>query len=103
MYSPQAYVQPSLMLPSQVSSTMGSPYLDYSAAYAQYASAAFEQYPYAASPGFLSYAYPTTTHMGPSAAATPTPVPPSLSAGTTSAATAFLQYPAQPLHLDRLQ
>ncbi|KAI3370398.1 hypothetical protein L3Q82_025160 [Scortum barcoo] len=55
---PQAFVQPSLMLPTQVSSSVStSPYLDYSTAYTQYAQAAFEQqYPYAASPaGFLGY------------------------------------------------
>uniref|UniRef100_A0A3Q2ZXR5 RNA-binding protein 38 n=1 Tax=Kryptolebias marmoratus TaxID=37003 RepID=A0A3Q2ZXR5_KRYMA len=55
---PQAFVQPSLVLPTQVSASVGtSPYLDYSAAYAQYAHAAFEQqYPYAASPAsFLNY------------------------------------------------
>ncbi|XP_063065113.1 RNA-binding protein 38 [Engraulis encrasicolus] len=109
---PQAFVQPSLVLPAQVTSTMAaSPYLDYSSAYAQYASAAFDaaSYPYAASPGFLSYAYPTTTATAtlghPATAATPTPMPPALSAGTTApAAAAFLQYPtAQQLHSDRLQ
>lgn len=115
---PQTFVQPSLLLPAaQVASTMGSPYLDYSAAaYSQYASAtnataavaaaAFDQYPYAASPGFLSYAYPTTTTLGPSAAAaTPshTPLPPSLTAGAVPPASTFLQFPAQALHPDRLQ
>lgn len=109
---PQAFVQPSLMLPTQVTSAMAaSPYLDYSSAYAQYASAAFDaaSYPYAASPGFLSYAYPTTTATAalghPATAATPTPMPPTLSAGTAAqAAAAFLQYPtAQQLHSDRLQ
>ncbi|KAL2103643.1 hypothetical protein ACEWY4_000511 [Coilia grayii] len=98
---PQAFVQPSLVLPAQLTSTVGSPYLDYSSAYAQYASAAFDQYPYAASPGFLSYAYPTTTPMGHSAT-TPTPAPPPFSTGTTPTA-AFLQYPTQQLHSDRLQ
>lgn len=100
---PQAFVQPSLVLPTQVTSTVGSPYLDYSAAYTQYASAAFDQYPYAASPGFLSYTYPTTATLGPPATATPTPVPTTLSMGTNPAAAAFLQYPTQPLHPDRLQ
>ncbi|CAG5983829.1 unnamed protein product [Menidia menidia] len=77
---PQAFVQPSLVLPTQVSSSVSSsPYLDYSAAYSQYAQAAFEQqqqYPYAASPaGFLSYSYATspTAAAGPAAAA---PAPP---------------------------
>ncbi|CAM9317640.1 unnamed protein product, partial [Lampetra planeri] len=48
---PQAFMQPSLVLPTQVSSSVSSsPYMDYSAAYTQYAQAAFEQqYPYAAS------------------------------------------------------
>uniref|UniRef100_A0A3P9PSI1 RNA-binding protein 38 n=1 Tax=Poecilia reticulata TaxID=8081 RepID=A0A3P9PSI1_POERE len=75
---PQAFVQPSLLLPTQVSaaSVGTSPYLDYSSAYAQYAHAAFDQqYPYAASPaGFLGYGYTTspTASAGPSAAAAPT-------------------------------
>uniref|UniRef100_A0A3P9PSN9 RNA-binding protein 38 n=1 Tax=Poecilia reticulata TaxID=8081 RepID=A0A3P9PSN9_POERE len=81
---PQAFVQPSLLLPTQVSaaSVGTSPYLDYSSAYAQYAHAAFDQqYPYAASPaGFLGYGYTTspTASAGPSAAAATTiflPVP----------------------------
>uniref|UniRef100_A0A3Q2U459 RNA binding motif protein 38 n=1 Tax=Fundulus heteroclitus TaxID=8078 RepID=A0A3Q2U459_FUNHE len=72
---PQAYVQPSLLLPTQVSASVSaSPYLDYSSAYAQYAHAAFDQqYPYAASPaGFLGYGYATspTASAGPAAAAT---------------------------------
>ncbi|KAF4079151.1 hypothetical protein AMELA_G00189790 [Ameiurus melas] len=33
---PQAFVQPGLMLPSQVASSLTSPYVDYAAAYAQY-------------------------------------------------------------------
>ncbi|KAI1890868.1 hypothetical protein AGOR_G00158030 [Albula goreensis] len=91
---PQSFVQPSLVLPSQVAS-VSSPYLDYSSTYTQYASAAFEQYPYSASPGFLGYAYtPSPT--------TATPVPQSLPSGSGVAAT-FLQYPPQPVQPDRMQ
>uniref|UniRef100_A0A672TDM5 RNA-binding protein 38 n=1 Tax=Sinocyclocheilus grahami TaxID=75366 RepID=A0A672TDM5_SINGR len=73
---PQAFLQPSLVLPAQVTSSATTPYLDFSTAYTQYASSAFEQYPYAPSPGFLSYMYPPGT-PGPSSA-TNTPVPTAL-------------------------
>lgn len=106
---PQAYMQPSLVLPSQVSSSVGSsPYMDYSAAYSQYAQAAFEQqYPYAASPAsFLGYSYATspTASVGPASAAT---APASVHAALPSAAgpgQAFLHY-AQQQHIqpDRMQ
>ncbi|XP_034023108.1 LOW QUALITY PROTEIN: RNA-binding protein 38-like [Thalassophryne amazonica] len=104
---PQAFVQPSLVLPTQVSTSIStSPYLDYSAAYTQYAQAAFEQqYPYAASPaGFLGYSYaasPAAT-AGPAAAATaPTAIHPSLPSAT---APAFLHYaPQQHIQPDRMQ
>ncbi|XP_036388261.1 RNA-binding protein 38-like [Megalops cyprinoides] len=91
---PQSFVQPSLVLPSQVAS-VSSPYLDYSTTYTQYASAAFEQYPYAPSPGFLGYAYTPS----PSAA---TPVHQSLPSGA-SVGTTFLQYPPQAVQPDRMQ
>ena len=106
---PQAYMQPSMVLPSQVSSSVGSsPYMDYSAAYSQYAQAAFEQqYPYAASPAsFLGYSYATspTASAGPAPAAT---APASVHASLPSAAgpgQAFLHY-AQQQHIqpDRMQ
>uniref|UniRef100_A0A8C4ZNY1 RNA-binding protein 38 n=1 Tax=Gadus morhua TaxID=8049 RepID=A0A8C4ZNY1_GADMO len=86
---PQAFVQPSLVLPSQVSGSVGSsPYLDYNtaAAYSQYAQAAFDQhYPYAPSPAsFMGYAYaPGSASSGTSSAAAAT------------AAAAFLHYPPQ--------
>ncbi|XP_077385938.1 RNA-binding protein 38-like [Festucalex cinctus] len=110
---PQAYVQPSLVLPTQLSSSVSSsPYLDYSAAYTQYAQANFEQqYPYAASPaGFLGYSYAASpaASVGPAPAATaPSTVHPALpsSAGPAAAATAaFLHYaPQQQIQPDRMQ
>lgn len=105
---PQAFVQPSLVLPTQVSASVStSPYLDYSA-YAQYAHAAFEQqYPYAASPAsFLNYSYATspTAAAGPAVAATaPATVHPSLPSAT-SQAPAFLHYaPQQHIQPERMQ
>ncbi|MBN3276496.1 RBM38 protein, partial [Polyodon spathula] len=94
---PQAFVQPSLVIPSQLSS-VGSPYADYNAICAQYASAAFEQYPYAASPGFLGYSYPPAV---PTAAASAMQQPLSTAAHTPTAA--FVQYPSQQVQPDRLQ
>ncbi|XP_008407853.1 RNA-binding protein 38 [Poecilia reticulata] len=109
---PQAFVQPSLLLPTQVSaaSVGTSPYLDYSSAYAQYAHAAFDQqYPYAASPaGFLGYGYTTspTASAGPSAAAATTAtatVHPTLPSATAQAPT-FLHYaPQQHIQPERMQ
>ncbi|XP_038551514.1 RNA-binding protein 38-like [Micropterus salmoides] len=106
---PQAFVQPSLVLPTQVSSSVStSPYLDYSAAYTQYAQAAFEQqYPYAASPaGFLGYSYTTSppATAGPAAAATaPATVHPTLPSAA-GPAPAFLHYaPQQHIQPDRMQ
>ncbi|XP_061902709.1 RNA-binding protein 38-like isoform X2 [Entelurus aequoreus] len=107
---PQTYVQPSLVLPSQLSSSVSSsPYLDYSAAYTQYAQAAFEQqYPYAASPaGFLGYSYAASPGgtAGPAAAAT---APAAVHAALPSAAgptPAFLHYAQQQQQIqpDRMQ
>ncbi|KAJ7999008.1 hypothetical protein DPEC_G00210930 [Dallia pectoralis] len=100
---PQAYVHPSLMLPSQVSPSVGSAYLDYSAAYAQYAQAAFEHYPYAASPGFLGYSYAPSPAATPTQASATAAVHQSLPAGA-GPAPAFLQYAAQPhVQPDRMQ
>uniref|UniRef100_A0A672RIZ8 RNA-binding protein 38 n=1 Tax=Sinocyclocheilus grahami TaxID=75366 RepID=A0A672RIZ8_SINGR len=97
---PQAYLQPSVVLPAQVTSSATTPYLDFSTAYTQYASSAFEQYPYASSPGFLSYMYPPGT-PGPSSA-TNTPVPTALPSIGGAPSTAFIQIPAHQLHADRL-
>ncbi|XP_034764116.2 RNA-binding protein 38-like isoform X1 [Acipenser ruthenus] len=94
---PQAFVQPSLMIPSQLSS-VSSPYADYNAICAQYASAAFEQYPYAASPGFLGYSYPPTI-----AAAAASAMQQPLSTAAHTPAAAFVQYPSQQVQPDRLQ
>uniref|UniRef100_A0A4W5Q987 RNA-binding protein 38 n=1 Tax=Hucho hucho TaxID=62062 RepID=A0A4W5Q987_9TELE len=100
---PQAYLQPSLVLPSQVSSSVSSPYLDYSAAYTQYAQAAFEHYPYAASPGFLGYGYAPSPATAPSQASAPATVHQTLPTGA-GPAPAFLQYaPQQHIQPDRMQ
>ncbi|KAG7229624.1 hypothetical protein INR49_012668 [Caranx melampygus] len=106
---PQAFVQPSLVLPTQVSTSVStSPYLDYSTAYTQYAQAAFEQqYPYAASPaGFLGYSYATspTATAGPAPAATaPATVHPTLPSAA-GPGPAFLHYaPQQHIQPDRMQ
>uniref|UniRef100_A0A8C3G726 RNA binding motif protein 38 n=1 Tax=Cyclopterus lumpus TaxID=8103 RepID=A0A8C3G726_CYCLU len=106
---PQAYVQPSMVLPSQVSASLGSsPYMDYSAAYTQYAQAAFEQqYPYAASPaGFLGYSYATSppATTGPSAAATTAATVHATLPSAGGPAQAFLHYaPQQHIQPDRMQ
>ncbi|KAK0150437.1 RNA-binding protein 38 [Merluccius polli] len=105
---PQAYVQPSLVLPTQVSSSVGSsPYLDYTAAaYSQYAQAAFDQhYPYAPSPAsFLGYTYaPSSASAGANTAAATAAAATSLaamhaglaSAGAGGQSQAFLHYPPQ--------
>lgn len=110
---PQAFLQPSLMLQSQVSPTaavLASPYLDYSSAYSHYAPTALEQYPYAPSPslsaGYLSYSFSPSTPAPTLTAASPTPpaaIHPPLAALTTmpAAPQAFLHYPLhQP---DRMQ
>ncbi|XP_068999047.1 RNA-binding protein 24b isoform X1 [Embiotoca jacksoni] len=112
---PQAFVQPSMMIPHVQSSAATataaaatSPYLDYTgAAYAQYsaaaataaaAAAAYEQYPYAASPAPTSYmttaGYGYTVQQPLAAAATP---------GAAAAAAAFSQYQPQQLQTDRMQ
>ncbi|XP_069507200.1 RNA-binding protein 38 [Ambystoma mexicanum] len=95
---PQALVQPSMVIPTPVQS-LSSPYIDYTTAaqaYAQYTTAAYEQYPYAASPvaGFMGYSYPSTAQQ-PIAATTP-----AAAAATTAA---FLHYPPQQLQPDRMQ
>uniref|UniRef100_M3XJV6 RNA binding motif protein 38 n=2 Tax=Latimeria chalumnae TaxID=7897 RepID=M3XJV6_LATCH len=92
---PQAIVQPGVVIPTPVQS-VASPYIDYTAAtaaYAQYTTAAYEQYPYAASPaaGYVGYGYTAAVQQPIS---TTTPV---------AATTAFVQYQPQQLHPDRMQ
>lgn len=113
---PQAFVQPSMVIPhvqqsaataTAAAAAATSPYLDYTgAAYAQYsaaaataaAAAAYEQYPYAASPAPASYmttaGYGYTVQQPLAAAATP---------GAAAAAAAFSQYQPQQLQTDRMQ
>lgn len=98
---PQAFVQPSLVLPSQVASTLTSPYVDYSA-YSQYTSGAFEHYPYASSPGFVGYSYGTSPVTGP--ASNTTALHQTLTNAPTAATPAFIQYPPQQhLQPERMQ
>ncbi|KAJ3602594.1 hypothetical protein NHX12_030346 [Muraenolepis orangiensis] len=104
---PQAFMQPSLMLPSQVSGSLGSlgssPYLDYNtaAAYSQYAQAAFDQhYPYAPSPAsFLGYTYAPGSGSGSTAAAATASLAAMhaglASSGAAGQSQAFLHYPPQ--------
>lgn len=106
---PQAFVQPSLVLPTQISTSVStSPYLDYSAAYSQYAQAAYEQqYPYAASPAsFLGYSYAATSPSataGSATAAAQAAIHQNLSSAAGPAAT-FLHYaPQQHIQPERMQ
>ncbi|XP_043945994.1 RNA-binding protein 38 isoform X1 [Protopterus annectens] len=92
---PQTFVQPGVVVPAPVQSVT-SPFIDYTsatAAYAQYSTASYEQYPYAASPvaGFMGYGY-TTPIQQPVTATAP-----------TAATTAFVQYQPQQLQPDRMQ
>ncbi|XP_071771936.1 RNA-binding protein 24b isoform X1 [Centroberyx gerrardi] len=112
---PQAFVQPSVVIPhvqqsaaTATAAAATSPYLDYTgAAYAQYsaaaataaaAAAAYEQYPYAASPapaGYMATAgYGYAVQQPLATAATP---------GAAAAAAAFGQYQPQQLQSDRMQ
>lgn len=111
---PQAFVQPSVVIPhvqpsaaTATAAAATSPYLDYTgAAYAQYsaaataaaAAAAYEQYPYAASPAPTSYmtaaGYGYAVQQPLATAATP---------GAAAAAAAFSQYQPQQLQTDRMQ
>ncbi|XP_016366507.1 RNA-binding protein 24-A isoform X2 [Sinocyclocheilus rhinocerous] len=80
---PQAFVQPSVVIPHDPSAA-ASPYLDYTAAaYAQYS----DPYPYAASPAAATgYGYVQQPLASPG-----------------SAAAAFAQYQPQQLQTDRMQ
>ncbi|XP_072370628.1 RNA-binding protein 38-like [Scyliorhinus torazame] len=89
---PQAIVQPGVVLPTQLQSVT-SPFIDYtaSATYAQYA--AYDQYPYAASPAASYYGFGYSTLQQPLVGGSP--------GGAATAA--FVQYPPQPLQPDRIQ
>lgn len=113
---PQAFVQPSMMIPhvqpsastATAAAATSSPYLDYTGAtYAQYsaaaasaaaAAAAYEQYPYAASPAPTSYM--TTAGYG---YAMQQPLATAATPGAAAAAAAFSQYQPQQLQTDRMQ
>lgn len=109
---PQAFLQPSLVLQSQLGSTaavLTSPYLDYSSAYSHYAPTGLEQYPYTPSPSpsaaYLSYSFSPGASVPALAAppTPPTPIRPTLAPLATVSATppALLHYP---LHQsDRMQ
>ncbi|MEJ1279170.1 ribonucleic acid export 1 [Cricetulus griseus] len=91
-----AIVQPSVVIPATPVPPLSSPYLEYtpsSPAYAQFPPAAYDQYPYAASPAtatsFMGYGYPAA-------------MPPALSAAAP-AGTTFVQYQAPQLQPDRMQ
>ncbi|KAM4622961.1 LOW QUALITY PROTEIN: RNA-binding protein 38 [Discoglossus pictus] len=92
---PPAIVQPSMVIPSPIQS-LPTQYVDYNSAtqaYTHYTTAAYEQYPYAASPaaGYVGYSYTS-------------PMQQQMSASTTPAApTAYIQYQPQPLQPDRMQ
>ncbi|XP_024251085.1 RNA-binding protein 24 isoform X3 [Oncorhynchus tshawytscha] len=109
---PQAFMQPSTMViphamqPSAASASTGSsPYIDYTgAAYAQYsaavaasAAAAYEQYPYAASP--VAAGYITAAGYG----YVQQPLPTAAPGSAVAAAAAFGQYQPQQLQADRMQ
>uniref|UniRef100_A0A8D0C198 RNA-binding protein 38 n=1 Tax=Salvator merianae TaxID=96440 RepID=A0A8D0C198_SALMN len=93
---PQAIVHPSVVIPAPVQS-ITSPYIDYATAtqaYSQFTTAAYDQYPYAASPaaGFMGYGY--TGAVGQPLTAANPPV---------AASTAFVQYQPTQLQPDRMQ
>ncbi|KAF7664379.1 hypothetical protein LDENG_00178350 [Lucifuga dentata] len=108
---PEAFLQPSLLLQSQLGSTaatLTSPYLDYSSAYSHYAPTGLEQYTYTPSPspsaGYLSYSF-SPGAPAPTLTASPTPpapIHPPLAPLTAMSATppTFLHYPLhQPDHM----
>ncbi|KAE8574630.1 hypothetical protein XENTR_v10003510 [Xenopus tropicalis] len=96
---PPAIVQPSVVIPTPIPS-LQSPYIDYNAAtqaFTHYTTAAYEQYPYAASPatGYMGYGY-TSAVQQPLSATTTT-------ATTGAPPTAYIQYQPQQLQPDRMQ
>ncbi|POI31189.1 hypothetical protein CIB84_005060, partial [Bambusicola thoracicus] len=92
---PQAFVQPGVVIPHvqpAAAAASTTPYIDYTgAAYAQYsaAAAAYEQYPYAASPAAAAGYVAAGGYAAPGTAA--------------AAAAAFGQYQPQQLQTDRMQ
>lgn len=109
---PQAFLQPSLVLQSQLSpsvAALASPYLDHSSAYSHYAAATgLEPYPYIPSTlsgGYLSYSFspssPAALTASPAPAAAPVH-PPLATLAMGGGQQAFLHYPS--LHqADRMQ
>ncbi|XP_072270332.1 RNA-binding protein 38 [Pyxicephalus adspersus] len=94
MYSP-GLIQPNVVIPTPIQS-LPSPYIEYNAAtqgYPQYPPAAYEQYPYAASPaaGYVGYGYTNAVQQPMSATA------------TGALPTTFIQYQPSPLQPDRIQ
>ncbi|CAI9597141.1 unnamed protein product [Staurois parvus] len=92
---PPALIQPSVVIPTPLQS-LPSPYIEYNAAtqgYTHYTTAAYEQYPYAASPaaGYVGYGYTGAVQQPMSATATGAPP------------TAFIQYQPTQLQPDRMQ
>ncbi|KAM5135605.1 RNA-binding protein 38 [Mantella aurantiaca] len=92
---PPALIQPSVVIPTPIQS-LPSPYIEYNAAtqgYTHYTTAAYEQYPYAASPaaGYVGYSYTGAVQQPMSATATGAPP------------TAFIQYQPTQLQPDRIQ
>ncbi|XP_003963481.1 RNA-binding protein 38 [Takifugu rubripes] len=105
---PQTFLQPSLVLQSQLSPTvaaLASPYLDHGSAYGHFTTSGLEQYPYVQSPtlagGYLSYSF---SPSAPALAASPAPtaaIHPPLATAVSGGPQAFLHYP---LHqADRMQ
>lgn len=105
---PQTFLQPSLVLQSQLSPTvaaLASPYLDHGSAYSHFTTTGLEQYPYVPSPtlsgGYLSYSF---SPSAPALAASPAPtaaIHPPLATAVSGGPQAFLHYP---LHqADRMQ
>ncbi|XP_077316700.1 RNA-binding protein 38 [Lithobates pipiens] len=91
---PPALIQPNVVIPTPIQS-LPSPYIEYNAAtqgYTHYTTAAYEQYPYAASPaaGYVGYGY-TTVQQPMSATATGAPH------------TAYIQYQPTQIQPDRMQ
>ncbi|KAF1461643.1 RBM24 protein, partial [Calyptomena viridis] len=102
---PQAFVQPGVVIPHvqpAAAAASTTPYIDYTgAAYAQYsaAAAAYEQYPYAASPAAAA-GYVAAGGYG---YAVQQPITAAAPGTAAAAAAAFGQYQPQQLQTDRMQ
>uniref|UniRef100_U3I5K7 RNA binding motif protein 24 n=4 Tax=Neognathae TaxID=8825 RepID=U3I5K7_ANAPP len=102
---PQAFVQPGVVIPHvqpAAAAASTTPYIDYTgAAYAQYsaAAAAYEQYPYAASPAAAA-GYVAAGGYG---YAVQQPITAAAPGTAAAAAAAFGQYQPQQLQADRMQ